>query len=74
MQAWLFHSGFWTPGAVQAFLGAVPLGRMLILDLNTETGPVWNKFDAFYGHVRLRAPSHKHAHTRARAHPALHSR
>jgi len=50
MQAWCFHSGFWTPERVQAYLSPVPLGRMLVLDLNSEDGPVWQQFDSFYGH------------------------
>ena len=50
MQAWLFHSGFWNNNTVAAYLSGVPIGSMLILDLNTEEGPVWNMFDNFYGH------------------------
>jgi alpha-N-acetylglucosaminidase len=50
MQAWCFHSSFWTPERVQAYLSPVPLGRMLVLDLNSEDGPVWEQFDSFYGH------------------------
>ena len=50
MQAWCFHSSFWTYERVQAYLSPVPLGRMLILDLNSEDGPVWQNFDGFFGH------------------------
>lgn len=46
MQAWLFHSGFWSPDRVQAYLSGVPLGGMLILDLNTEDGPTWQQYDS----------------------------
>ena len=50
MQAWAFHGGFWTSDRVRAYLSPVPLQRMLILDLNTEDGPVWQNYDAFFGH------------------------
>jgi len=50
MQAWAFHSGFWTPERVQAYLSPVPIHSMLILDLNSEGGPVWQNFDGFFGH------------------------
>lgn len=36
MQGWLFHSSFWTPANIEAYLSGVPDDRMLILDLNTE--------------------------------------
>lgn len=50
MQAWLFHSGFWTPDRVQAYLSGVPSGdAMLILDLNTDAGPLWQQYDSYYG-------------------------
>jgi alpha-N-acetylglucosaminidase len=42
MQAWLFHADFWTYDRVKAFLSGVPVGSMIILDLNSEDGPVWN--------------------------------
>ena len=50
MQAWLFHESFWTYDRVQAFLSSVPIGSMIILDLNSEDGPVWNLYDSFFGH------------------------
>ena len=50
MQSWLFHSGFWTYDRVQAYLAGVPVGSMIILDLNSEAGPVWNQYDSFFGH------------------------
>jgi alpha-N-acetylglucosaminidase len=33
----------------KAFLGAVPRGRMLVLDLYSEMSPVWSRSDGFYG-------------------------
>ena len=50
MQAWLFHADFWTYDRVKAFLSGVPIGSMIILDLNSEDGPVWNEYDSFFGH------------------------
>jgi hypothetical protein len=51
MQAWLFHSGFWSYDRVQAYLSGVPIGHMIILDLNTEAGPVYKEYDGFFGHT-----------------------
>jgi len=50
MQAWLFHSDFWTFDRVQAYLSGVPIGGLIVLDLNTEQGPVWNLYNSFFGH------------------------
>ena len=50
LQAWCFHSAFWTLARVQAYLAPVPLQRMLILDLNSEDGPVWQNLNGFFGH------------------------
>jgi alpha-N-acetylglucosaminidase len=51
MQAWLFHDGFWTFDRVQAYLAGVPIGGMIILDLNSEEGPVWQQYNSFFGHT-----------------------
>ena len=51
MQAWLFHESFWTVARAQAFLSGVPVGSMIILDLNTEDGPVWKQLNNFWGHT-----------------------
>jgi len=50
MQAWLFHEDFWTFDRVQAYLAGVPNSSMIILDLNSEAGPVWNQYNSFFGH------------------------
>jgi hypothetical protein len=52
-QAWLFHSGFWNYSRVEAYLSGIPIGKMLILDLNTEAGPVWQDYNSFFGHMWL---------------------
>lgn len=51
MQGWMFsyNARFWQPEQVQALLGAVPDDHMIILDLWSETNPVWNRTDAYYG-------------------------
>ncbi|TDW96127.1 alpha-N-acetylglucosaminidase TIM-barrel domain-containing protein [Dinghuibacter silviterrae] len=51
MQGWLFvnDASFWKPTQVKALLKAVPDDRMIILDLWSETFPVWGKTDAYYG-------------------------
>ena len=51
MQGWLFVNSpdFWTPSAVEAYLGGVPDSRMLILDLFTEAQPAWQRLNSYYG-------------------------
>ena len=51
MQGWLFKNDpdFWTPERSKALLTSVPLGRMLILDLQAELTPQYLLFESFYG-------------------------
>jgi alpha-N-acetylglucosaminidase len=44
MQAWPFHyhRRFWNSERVAAVTGAVPAGRLILLDLWAEHAPVWN--------------------------------
>lgn len=51
MQGWMFSYNvrFWQPEQVQALLKAVPDDHMIILDLWSETNPVWNRTEAYYG-------------------------
>lgn len=51
MQGWMFSYNvrFWQPTQIQALLNAVPNDHMIILDLWSETNPVWNRTDAYYG-------------------------
>ncbi|XP_043250287.1 alpha-N-acetylglucosaminidase isoform X1 [Colletes gigas] len=53
MQGWLFvHSmTFWTEPRVKAFLSSVPLGKMIVLDLQSEQFPQYNRFKSYYGHA-----------------------
>ena len=50
MQGWMFLSaGYWNATTMQAVLHAVPLGGLIVLDLWSETVPVWSQTDAYYG-------------------------
>lgn len=51
MQGWLFvnNARFWQPTQIQALLNAVPDTKMIILDLWSESHPVWDRTDAYYG-------------------------
>lgn len=51
MQGWLFANdrAFWQPAQIKALLDGVPNDRMVILDLWSESSPVWNRTEAFYG-------------------------
>ncbi|MGJ1264844.1 alpha-N-acetylglucosaminidase [Sphingobacterium spiritivorum] len=60
MQGWMFYfkESFWQPEQIKALLNAVPNDRMLILDLWTETRPVWSRTDAYYGKPWLWCMAH----------------
>jgi alpha-N-acetylglucosaminidase len=51
MQGWMFHynSDFWKPVQMQALFAAVPDDHMIVLDLYSESHPVWRTNDAYYG-------------------------
>jgi alpha-N-acetylglucosaminidase len=51
MQGWMFHynNKFWQPQQIKALLNAVPDEHMIVLDLYSESHPVWNRTDAYYG-------------------------
>ncbi len=51
MQGWMFHyqSDFWKPTQIQALLNAVPNDHMIMLDLYSESHPLWNRTNAYYG-------------------------
>ncbi|XP_012534782.1 alpha-N-acetylglucosaminidase isoform X2 [Monomorium pharaonis] len=51
MQAWLFVHDitFWTESRVRTFLTSVPTGRMLVLDLQSEQFPQYERFESYYG-------------------------
>lgn len=51
MQGWMFHyqSDFWKPQQIKALLNAIPDDHMIMLDLYSESHPLWKKTDAYYG-------------------------
>ncbi|HEY4197512.1 MAG TPA: alpha-N-acetylglucosaminidase, partial [Mucilaginibacter sp.] len=51
MQGWMFSYSvkFWQPKQIKALLNAVPDDHMIVLDLYSESKPVWNKTQAYYG-------------------------
>ena len=51
MQGWMFSytPKYWQPTQIKALLNAVPDDKMIILDLYSESKPMWNKTEAYYG-------------------------
>lgn len=51
MQGWMFHyqADYWKPTQIQALLNAIPNDHMILLDLYSESHPVWNRTNAYYG-------------------------
>lgn len=51
MQGWLFVNNpkFWQPAQINAVFNAVPDKKMIVLDLWSETRPVWSRTNAYYG-------------------------
>jgi len=51
LQGWTFmnQKRFWTQKRIEAFLGAVPDDRMVVLDLFCERTPMWSRTKAFCG-------------------------
>ncbi|KAK8803747.1 hypothetical protein WA158_001441 [Blastocystis sp. Blastoise] len=44
MQGWQFHSGFWNDERLAAYLSGIPDEGLIILDLNSEQSPLFEKF------------------------------
>ena len=51
MQGWLFHNqaNFWGTEQVKAMVTSVPQNKLIILDLFSETYPIYPKMNAYYG-------------------------
>lgn len=51
LQGWTFfnQARFWNQDRIKAFLGGVPAGGMVVLDLFCENRPVWNQTEGFHG-------------------------
>lgn len=50
LQAWMFvENPFWSDALLKSFLTAVPLGKMLVLDLQSEQYPQYERTHSFFG-------------------------
>ena len=51
MQGWMFYSDpdIWQPPQARAFLRGVPLGKMIVLDLQSELYPQYHRLNSYYG-------------------------
>lgn len=51
MQGWLFvhEFTFWTEPRVKTFLTSVPIGKMIVLDLQSEQFPQYGRLKSYYG-------------------------
>lgn len=51
MQGWMFldRAHFWQEPQMRALFDAVAEDRLVVLDLNSEVYPVWQRTEAFYG-------------------------
>lgn len=50
MQAWQFLSSFWKNDLMKAWFTAVPLGRLILLDLASELIPIYTRTEGYFGH------------------------
>lgn len=51
MQGWLFvnNPAFWQKPQMEALLNVIPNNKMILLDLWSETRPVWSRTEAYFG-------------------------
>jgi len=51
MQGWMFHYNdeYWKNPQIKALLNGVPGDNMIVLDLYSESHPVWKQTDSYYG-------------------------
>ncbi|ETW08490.1 hypothetical protein, variant 1 [Aphanomyces invadans] len=49
IQAWTFNRGFWGHDQIQSYLSGVPNDKMILLDLYSETIPIWPRSANFFG-------------------------
>ncbi|KAH9053519.1 hypothetical protein Ae201684P_015285 [Aphanomyces euteiches] len=51
MQGWLFYfmSSYWTNDKIEAYLGGVANDRLIMLDLWSESFPVWSRTSSYFG-------------------------
>ena len=61
----LFTTGFWSDvSRISAFLSEVPNDKMIILDLNSEQSPLWNKTSSYFGKPFIWCLLHNYGGTR----------
>ena len=56
--------GFWTNDRIEAFLSKVPNDKMIILDLNSEAGPIWSRTQSYFGKPFVWCMLHNYGGTR----------
>lgn len=49
MQGWLFNDPFWTTIMAEALVTSVPSGRMIVLDLQSELSPQYQRLESYFG-------------------------
>ncbi|CAK4783087.1 unnamed protein product [Aphanomyces euteiches] len=49
IQAWTFNRGFWGRDRIHSYLGGVPDDRMILLDLYSETIPIYSRTSNYFG-------------------------
>lgn len=49
MQGWLFTDPFWNITLAKALLTSVPVGHMIVLDLQSELNPQYQRLESYFG-------------------------
>uniref|UniRef100_A0A336LVK5 CSON005991 protein n=1 Tax=Culicoides sonorensis TaxID=179676 RepID=A0A336LVK5_CULSO len=51
LQGWMFYNAanFWKDAQIKAFLTAIPIGKILVLDLHSDMFPQYEKTKSYYG-------------------------
>lgn len=49
LQGWMFIHPFWGTEQVKAYVTSVPIGRMLVLDLQSDLTPQYNRLESYFG-------------------------
>ncbi len=47
--AWMFLSSVWTDETIEAYLNAIPKGRLIMLDYCCDARSLWQRLNCFYG-------------------------
>ena len=46
---WMLLSSIWTPETIDAYLNAIPKGRLIMLDYCCDARSIWRRLNSFYG-------------------------